>query len=108
MSATITFQDLTRLEQLYTAGFHDTFLDNALRKIIARQIARDESDLQRIAESLAQFEQQYGLSTDEFFRRFQAGQLRDTADMMEWNALYKMRERIMARLQILRGVETHE
>ncbi|MEW5718176.1 MAG: hypothetical protein AB1817_06100 [Chloroflexota bacterium] len=108
MSATVTFQDLTRLEQLYTAGFHDTFLDNALRKIIARQIARDEADLQRITESLTQFERQYGLATDEFFRRFQAGQMRDTADMLEWNALYKMRQRIMARLQILRGVETHE
>ncbi|MBI4788730.1 MAG: hypothetical protein HY782_16995 [Chloroflexi bacterium] len=108
MSATITAQDLNRLEKLYTAGFHDAFLDNALRKIIARQIARDEADLQRVNAALAEFEQQHGLATDEFAGRFQAGQMPDSGDMMEWNAFSKMRQRITARLQILRGVGAHE
>lgn len=108
MSATITFQDLDRLEKLYTAGFHDTFLDNALRKIVAHQIARDEADLQRANDALNELERQYGLTTDAFYQRFQSGQMPDTADMMEWNAFHKMRQRITARLQILRGVGAHE
>ena len=108
MSTTMTFHDLDRLEKLYTAGFQDSFLDNALRKIVARQIARDETDLQRINDTLGKFEQQYGLATDEFFQRFQAGQMPDTADMMEWNVVCKMKQRITARLQILHGVGTYE
>ena len=74
-----------------------------MRKIIDHQIARDEVDLRRMDEELVQFEQQYGLTSDEFWERFQAGQMADTADFMEWNAFCKMRQRIMARLSILRG-----
>jgi hypothetical protein len=33
MSAILVSQDLARLQQLYTDGFHDSFLDNALRKM---------------------------------------------------------------------------
>ncbi|MCI0478448.1 MAG: hypothetical protein L0Y55_19570 [Anaerolineales bacterium] len=107
MSATLVLQDLTRLEQLYAAGFHDSFLDNALRKMIARQIARDEADLTRLTPALAEFERATGMSSDEFWRRYQAGKMADTADAMEWNALCKMRQRIMARLEILRGARAH-
>ena len=103
MTVSVVLHDLERLKQLYVAGFHDTFLDNALRKIIDHQIARDEVDLRRMDEELVQFEQQYGLTSDEFWERFQAGQMADTADFMEWNAFCKMRQRIMARLSILRG-----
>jgi hypothetical protein len=103
MSATITQQDINRLEQLYTAGFHDTFLDNALRKVIARQIERDEQDLTKVNAALTRFERQYGTTSEEFWQRFQAGNAPDTADAMEWNALCKTRERIAKRLQILRG-----
>jgi len=96
-------RDLDRLEQLYAAELEDSFVDKALRKIIDRQIARDEADLKRANQVLAQFEQQYGLSTDDFWFRFQAGQTADSADFMEWNVFSKMRNRICSRLQILRG-----
>ena len=103
MSATIV-QELNRLEQLYAAGFQDTFLNNALRKVIQRQIARDEADLAQIAESLTGFEKQFRLTSDDFWKKFQSGQMTDTPDTMEWNVLCKMRQRILARLDILRGV----
>ena len=101
MTAAVALYNLERLKQLYVAGFQDTFLDNALRKIIDHQIARDEADLQRVNEELSQFEQQHGLASDEFWERFQAGEMADTVDFMEWNAFCKMRQRIMTRLQIL-------
>ncbi len=103
MSAVITQDDLKRLEQLYTEGFRDTFLDTALRKVVARQIARDEADLTRVDMELARFEKQFGQTSDVFYQRFQSGQIADDADMMEWNALCKMRKRIISRLVILRG-----
>jgi len=41
--------DIQRLEHLYKSGFRDTFLDNALRKVIERQIARDWRGLMRLS-----------------------------------------------------------
>jgi hypothetical protein len=98
---------LERLRLLYQAGFHDAFLDNALSKIVERQIARDEADLQQVNATLAQFEHQYDLATEIFAKRFQAGDLTDTADFMEWNAFCKMRQRLTARLNILRDAPAH-
>jgi hypothetical protein len=103
MTTTIAFNNLERLQQLYTAGFQDTFLDNALRKVIERQLERDETDLQRVNAALAEFERQYGLRADEFWQKYQNGQLTDSADFMEWNAFCKMRQRLTTRLKILRG-----
>ena len=108
MTASVALYDLERLKQLYIAGFQDTFLDNALRKIIDHQIARDEADLRRVHRELIKFEQQHGLTSDEFWEHFQAGQMADTADFMEWNAFCKMRQRLIARLHILRGEDSDE
>lgn len=108
MDASVALHNLERLKQLYAAGFHDVFLDSALRKIIDHQVARDEADLRRVNEVLARFEHRYGLTSDEFWRRFQAGQMSDTVDFMEWNVFCKMRQRITSRLHILRGDGAHE
>lgn len=101
MTTAIALNDLQRLLQLYTAGFHDAFLDNALRKVIDHQIMRDEADLQRVNAALAQFEQQYRLRSEEFAQKFQSGQTSDSADFMEWNTFWKMRQRITTRLEVV-------
>jgi len=98
----LILEDINRLERLYSAGFQDTFLDNALRKLIMRQIARDEQNLANVTAALAQLERQHGITSQEFWQRFQAGAMPDTADAMEWNVLLKTQRRITHRLQILR------
>lgn len=96
-------RELDVLRELYTAGLQDNFLDSALRKIIESLIARSEMELQRVRGELERLEQQYGMRPDEFWQQYQAGKMPDTADFMEWNAFYKMRQRITSRLNILRG-----
>ncbi len=96
-------QMLDSLQSLYAAGFHEPFIDNALRRIVNRQIERDEADLTRITAHLHEFEHRFKISSLEFWQRFQAGEMADSADFMEWNVFCKMRERIRARLHILRG-----
>jgi len=103
VSKTEAWQGLQALARLYQAGFQSAFLNNVLHRALQHQIHRDESDLARINAALAEFEQKYGLTTEEFWQRFQAGQMSDTADFMEWNVLCKMRQRIQGRLDILRG-----
>jgi hypothetical protein len=92
---------LDRLQKLYRTGYGDSFVDNALRKIIDRQIARDEADLARIDAELRSFEVRFGMASDQFWQQYQRGQLNDTEDFTEWNVFCKMRQRIFTRLGIL-------
>ena len=43
------------------------------------------------------------MSSKEFFRHWRAGKLDDTADFMDWNALYQMACEVRERLELLRG-----
>ena len=100
--STVASDELNRLQRLYEAGLQDPFVDNALRKVVDHQTSRSEADLQRVKEVLIEFEHRYGFTSDDFWHRYQNGELDDTADFMEWNIYCKMRQRILARLSILR------
>ena len=99
----VILEKIRGLEQIYIKGYEDSFLDNALQKIISHQLARDQADLRVLQQDLAELEKRYGISSEEFYGRFQAGQMSDEADFMEWNALYKMATKLRNRLSILRG-----
>ena len=103
MSATL--EQIKSLERIYTEGYADNFLDQSLQKIIAYQLARDQADLAVLEQDLHALERQYEMESDEFYRRYNAGELGDDADFVEWNALYKMSIRLRARLDILQGRE---
>jgi hypothetical protein len=97
---------LRNLERLYTQGFRDQVTDSALLKVAMSQIARDESALRDIERDLAELEQQYQMSSEVFYRRWQAGELDDAADFMDWNALYQMACQVRERLHVLRDTST--
>jgi len=94
---------LRGLGQLYERGFRDAVTDAALLRVASSQIARDEAVLRDLERDLREFEQQYRVSSDEFFQRWQAGEMADTADFMDWNVLYQMAREIRERLELLRG-----
>ena len=96
-------QSLQALARLYRAGFQSAYLNSILHRALRHQIRRDEADLARINAALAEFEQKYGLTSDEFCQRFQTGQMSDAAEFMEWNVFCRMRQRILSRLNILGG-----
>jgi len=70
------------------------------------QIARDETVLRDLERDLADLEQQYQMSSEVFYQRWQAGQLGDAADFMDWNALYQMACQVRDRLNVLRDEST--
>jgi hypothetical protein len=39
---------------------------------------------------LKQFEEQYQMPSQQFYQRFQAGELGDSVDFFEWNAYFEM------------------
>jgi len=78
-------------------------MDTALLRITSSQTARDKAALRDLERDLKELEQQYQMSSDEFFRRWQRGEMADTADFMDWNALYQMACEVRERLALLRG-----
>jgi hypothetical protein len=94
---------LRNLEQLYQRGFRDAITDAALLRVASSQAARDEAVLRDLERDLSELEQQYQMSSEEFFQRWQAGEMADTADFMDWNALYQMAREVRERLELLRG-----
>ena len=43
-----------------------------------------------LSERLSTYEQEYGYSTIEFYRRYEAGELGDDDDLMMWAGLYHL------------------
>src|SRR5574341_1023797 len=62
--------------------------DQALRKLIHLYLQKYEKQLAEIQKELEPFEQQYGLSSEECYQRFTAGEMGDAADIMDWMGLY--------------------
>ena len=91
-------EKLRRLETLCAAGHTDAFLDKALDKLIAYQIANQQSEIEVIRQDLRAFEERYALDSQTFFEKYQRGQMSDDADFVEWNALCKMYRRLQQRL----------
>jgi hypothetical protein len=50
---------------------------------------------------MRQFEEKYGLASDEFYRRYQAGETDDQMDYVEWASMVQMARNIEARLELL-------
>lgn len=108
MTVSTPLETLRNLEQLYKRGFRDNITDAALLKVASSQVARDEAVLRDLERDLSELEQQYGMSSQEFHQRWTTGQMDDTADFMDWNALYQMAHEVRERLELLRGQPTSE
>src|SRR5215831_21164250 len=62
--------------------------DQALRKLIRLHLQKYEKQLAEVHRELEPFETQYGMSSEECYRRFVAGEMGDAADIMDWMGLY--------------------
>ncbi len=57
--------------------------------------------LLQLQSELAEFEKQFGLTSEQFEAKYQRGETGDDADVFEWHALYTMTQRLRANLQLL-------
>jgi len=101
--ANTTAQRLLRLAQLYRQGQTSELMDRTLDKLLTYEAAASQTQLGQLQRDLATFEKQYGLSSAEFYRRFQAGQTDDRMDYVEWASLVQMVHNLQERLRLLTG-----
>jgi ATP-dependent helicase YprA (DUF1998 family) len=102
-SATTVARRLRVLAQLYQQGQASELMDRTLEKLLAHEADLCREQLSEIQSDLAELEARYGLSTDEFYSHYQAGQTDDRLDYVEWASLVQMRDNLQARLRVLVG-----
>ncbi|MBN1580351.1 MAG: hypothetical protein JXA89_06585 [Anaerolineae bacterium] len=94
---------LQTLARLYREGQASELMDRTLDKLLAQETELSQAQLEQILSDLRVFEQQYGMSSDEFYRCFKAGQTDDRMDYIEWASLVQMRDNLQQRLDVLAG-----
>ncbi len=102
-TSTTTAQRLSTLAQLYRHGQASPLMDRALDKLLTYEAEVAHQQLAQLQTDLAEFEQRYHLSSDEFYRQYQAGQTDDRMDYTEWAALIQMVNNLRERLRLLSG-----
>lgn len=103
MSLATTREKVSVLDKLYATGFSDPVTDAILQKAVDSQTGRDRIVLRDIERDLMELETQYGVSSTSFYELWRLGELDDTADFMDWGALYEMAVNIRQRLRLLAG-----
>jgi hypothetical protein len=96
----VTLQRLRTLEHLYEQGFQDDVIDLTIQKLLEHQVQQDKAQLNQLKLELTKFEQQFGLSSEDFMQQYQAGQMGDDIDVFEWHVLYKMYARLREQLAV--------
>ena len=107
MQANISIAErLHALAELYEQGQASDLMDRTLEKLLHHEAEQSQARLSQLEADLAEFEQQYNLSSTEFYRQFQAGQIGDDMDYVEWASLVQMAENLKKRLHLLSGKAT--
>jgi hypothetical protein len=96
-----TVGKLQSLIRLYHEGYRSPIIDQAVGKLVELEIERSRSELQRLEARLLAYEQQYDMTSDEFYRRFRSGELGDDMDFVEWSVFWDMRQATQRRLDEL-------
>ena len=92
---------LQSLLDLYREGYRSAVVDQALSKLVNLEIEQCRTDLKRLEERLAMYERQAGMRSAEFYGRFQAAELGDDMDLVEWSVFWEMHQAAEQRLKHL-------
>ena len=94
-----TLERLQYLEALYRQGYRSEVVDRSVEKLLVLEKEAARRELAELEERLQIFEARYQMSSETFYRRFRAGELGDTADVVEWSVFYEMWQAVQERLK---------
>ena len=80
----------------------DNFLENSLNKILQIEESSIQMKLAIIEKEIHEYEMKYDLSSDEFYKRFNDGELDDRTDYIDWYSLVDTREKLLNTLILVK------
>lgn len=92
---------LALLAELYQHGQASEIMLKTLHKLFGYETETCGSQLSQLRNDLADFEKQYDMSSEVFWKLFQEGKTDDSMDFVEWASLVQMAKRLEQRLFLL-------
>ena len=92
---------LEQLAEFYRNGFASEIMLKTLHKLFQYEAETCRSQLKHLETDLYDFEKQYGMPSEVFFKRFQAGKTDDRMDFVEWASLIQMASRLKKQTKLL-------
>jgi hypothetical protein len=89
------------LEKLYQQGQASDVVELALEKLFDYELRASRKQLVQLEQDLAGFEERHQMTSDAFYTRFQAGEIGDSMDLIEWASLFQMTQRLRERVGLL-------
>jgi hypothetical protein len=103
-----TLNDLQHLTALYRQGHRSSVVDLAVEKLVTLERERAQHETAELNQKLKAFEEHYHMTSEDFYRRFRAGELGDEIDPVEWSIFYEMRAAAKQRLTVLESRATYD
>ncbi len=94
--------NIKAIEQIFEKNLNDEYLEKAISKIISYEITKSQKEVDDLRKDLNKFERRFSMKSADFFEKYTAGKLEDSADFFEWSSLFQMYKRVSERLNILR------
>ncbi len=98
-----TLSKIHILEALYRRGYQSQVIERTVDKLIILEQERTQRELADLDARLRAFEADFSMPSEEFYRRYEAGELGDSAEFMEWASFCDMHTAAHQRLQWLMG-----
>lgn len=89
------------IQQVTITAESTVSLKPRLHAAIRNEIKLVEHGIERTREQLAAFEKQYGMTSDDFLRRFQSGEIAETLDLIDWRMEIEALRMLQSEYQML-------
>lgn len=93
------------LKELAELGKEDETILKTIDKLMEYKIEQLKKDLKEIKNKLSIFEKKYKMSSKNFIKKFESGELGDDISFIQWSSLYDMYTRIESRLNSIRSIK---
>jgi hypothetical protein len=92
---------LAQLIRIYESGHVSELMDQTLDKLFSVEAAKAQKDIEELRVDLLAFEERFGMESEEFYNRFEAGEMGDDMDFIEWASFFDMYRNAQSRLAAL-------
>jgi hypothetical protein len=91
------------MQQVTVTAETSVALKPLIESAVRSELRMLEMGLERTRQRLRDFETQYGLSSEEFARRYEGGELSESLDFIEWTGEVRTYELLLERQEALQG-----